>query len=105
MKFEKFYLIDNRGANNRIILKFAHIDNGKEILCNTSTIIRILQMGEIQVQAKFSTKKFASRYAKHNFRNLREMKPGDPINIYSIPISFNKEKNKYIIEFYKDSSE
>jgi len=105
MKFEKLYLVDHRGTNSRIVLKFVHIDNGKQILCNTSTVIKILQMAEIQVQSKFSTKKFTSRYAKHNYRNLRSMKPGDPINIYHIPVSFNKEKNKYMIEFYKDSQD
>jgi len=105
MKFEKFYLIDCRGANSRVVLKFVHVDNGKQILCNTSTVIKILQMAEIQVQAKFSTKKFTSRYAKHNYRNLRGMKSGDPINIYHIPVSFDKDKNKYMIEFYKDSKD
>ena len=100
MKFEKFYLVDHRGPNNRIILKLVHIENGKVIKANTATIIKILQYGEIQIQTKFATQKFVSRYAKHNYRNLRDMKRGDPINIYHVPVSLSKDKSHYIIEFY-----
>jgi hypothetical protein len=101
MKFEKFYLIDYRGTNNRIVLKFVHVDNGKEIKGNTCFITKILQTGEIQMQTKFATKKFTSRYAKHKFRNLRQIQPGNSINIYHIPVILSEDNNQYIMQFYK----
>ena len=101
MNFERFYLIDLRGENNRIVLKFVHIDNSKEIKCNTSRIIEILQKGEIQVQTRFSTKKFIEKYSKHKYRNLRSMQEGDPINIYYIPVEKSEDNTHYIIKFYE----
>ena len=100
MKFEKFYLVDHRGPNNRIILKLVHVENGRSIKANTATIVKILQYGEVQVQTRFATSKFINKYAKHNYRNLRNMKNGDPINIYHVPVSLSQDKRYYIMEFY-----
>ena len=101
MKFERFYLVDHRGPNNRIILKLVHVENGKSIKVNTATVVKILQYGEIKIQTKFATQKFVSRYSKHNYRNLRNVKSGDPINIYHIPVSLSEDKSHYLMEFYQ----
>ncbi len=100
MKFEKFYIIDSRGPNNRITLKFVHIENGRSIQSTTSDIIKILQYGEIKIQTKFATPKFTNKYAKYKYRNLRNIKNGDPINIYHIPVSLSEDKKNYIMQYY-----
>jgi hypothetical protein len=74
MTFEKFYIIDTRGPNNQISLKFVHIENGRSILATTASVVKILQYGEIKIQTKFATPKFTSKYSKYKHRNLRSIK-------------------------------
>ena len=100
MTFEKFYIIDTRGPNNQISLKFVHIENGRSILATTASVVKILQYGEIKIQTKFATPKFTSKYSKYKHRNLRSIKNGDPINIYHIPVSISEDKKNYIMQFY-----
>lgn len=100
-KFEKFYLIDKRGNKGRVISKFVHIKNDMEIDANTAITLRILQRGEIQVMTKFATKEFIYKYAKKEFPNIKNMKIGDPINIYWIPVI--KVNNKYYAKFVENN--
>jgi hypothetical protein len=64
--------------------------------------LKILQFGEIQIQTKFASQDFVDKYSKHKYRNMRNIKKGNPINIYYIPVSLDKNKNCYIMEFYKE---
>ena len=102
MTFEKFYLIDYRGVGGRIILEFRHVENGRRIDCSTGKAIEILQSGEIQMQTKFCTDNFVERYARHKHRNLRNIVPGDPINIYHIPVELSADERSYVTKFYKE---
>lgn len=102
VKFEKFYLLDSRGANNKVILAFVHLDNGKVVQGGTYRTCKILQMGEIQVQTHFATSKFINRYSKHKYRNLRNLKVGSPINIYYLPVFLSEDKQRYVFGFYEE---
>jgi hypothetical protein len=97
IKFEKFYLVDFRGKNGNIILRFIHIENGKKIKCNTHEIIGILQSSEIQIQTKFSTEKTLTIIK--DSRNLRNINIGDPINIYYIPVSISENSKFYYLNY------
>lgn len=99
MRFEKFFLIDSK-EKNHFLLKFCHCENGKEIKVSTEETVKILQTAEIQCQTKFSTKNLISRYAKYKYKNMKDMKLGDPVNVYFIPVEYKKELNGYIPVFY-----
>lgn len=97
VRFEKFYLVDFRGKNGNMVLRFVHVENGKKIKCNTHEIINILQSFEIQIQTKFSTDKTVSIIK--DSRNFRNIQVGDPINIYYIPVSISENSKFYYLNY------
>ena len=97
MTFEKFYLIDYRGKDGKVLLKFVHAGTGKEIKASVIDLIKILQFSEIQMQTRFATEKFVKKYAKHQHRNLRSLKEGDPVNVYHIPVIYSEEDRKFLL--------
>ncbi|MFW5794306.1 MAG: hypothetical protein ACOCV1_02375 [Bacillota bacterium] len=99
MKFEKFYLLDERGPDGKVLLRFVHSQNGKPIKCNTSKTVEILQKAEIQIKTQFATESFVKKYSKRKYRNIRNISVGHPINIYFIPVILDKESKKYIIQY------
>lgn len=99
MKFERFYLVDSRGAHGRVLLKFYHISSGKPIDGSTVDALRILQSCEIQVQTRFATDSFAKRFAGRKHRNLRHVQSGDPINVYAIPVKLSEDGRSFMAQF------
>ena len=99
MKFERFHLVDSRGDHNRILLKFYHVASGKPVSGGPVETLRILQMGEVQVLTRFATESIVLRFANHKHRNLKKLKAGDPINVYSIPVKLSEDGKSFVAQF------
>jgi hypothetical protein len=97
MKFEKFYLVDMRGKDGKVILKFVHTGTGHEIKASVVDLVKILQFAEIQIQTRFVTEKVVKKFAKHQYRNLRGIKEGDQINVFHIPVEYSDEEKVYFL--------